>query len=121
MCMSCILDLQLVHFVVKSSSVAMLAISKYIKNVSVVRNLVFAVMNFSKDLPSLWGVAVEFATWGQETRQNLNAEQAKLLVQNMQELDLLDFDSDKELLQDLMEFQAVFFSGPLGGGGDFSP
>ena len=58
-------------------------ISKYIKNVSVVRRLLFAVMNLPKDLPNLWGVAAEFATWGQETRQTLNAEQAKHLVQNM--------------------------------------
>ena len=46
----------------------------------------------------------EFATWGQKTRHTLNAEQAKLLVQNVQEMDLLAFDSDKKLLQDLMEF-----------------
>ena len=92
--------------VVKANSVAMLGtISKYIKNVSVVRRLLFAVMNLPKDLPNLWGVAVEFATWGQETRHTLNAEQAKLLVQNVQELDLLAFDSDKKLLEDLMVFQ----------------
>ena len=46
----------------------------------------------------------EFATWGQETRHTRNAEHAKLLVQNVQELDLLAFDSDKKLVQDLMEF-----------------
>ena len=91
---------------VKANSVAMFGtISKYIKNVSVVRRLLFAVMNLPKDLPNLWGVAVEFATWGQETRHTLNVEQAKLLVQNVQELDLLASDSDKKLLEDLMVFQ----------------
>ena len=68
---------------------------------SVVRRLLFAVMYLPKDLPNLRGVALEFATWGLETRHTLNAEQAKLLVQDVQELDLLDFDSDKKLLQDL--------------------
>ena len=88
--------------VVKANSVAMLGtISKYIKNVSIVRRPLFAFTNLPKDIPNLWGVAVEFATWGQETRHTLNAEQAKLLVQNVQELDLLAFDSDKNLLQDL--------------------
>ena len=72
---------------------------------SVVRRLLFAVMYLSKDLPNLRGVALEFATWGLETRHTLNAEKAKLLVQDVQELDLLDFHSDKKLLQDLMEFQ----------------
>lgn len=52
-------------------------ISKYIKDVSVVRRLLFAVMNLPKDLPNLWGVAVEFATQGQESRNALSAEQAK--------------------------------------------
>ena len=34
----------------------------------------------------------------------MNAEQAKLLVQNVRELDLLAFDSDKKVLQDQVEF-----------------
>ena len=51
--------------VVKANSLALLGtISKYVKNVSVARRLLFAVTNLPKDLPNLWGVAVEFATLG---------------------------------------------------------
>ena len=57
------------------------------------------------DLPNLWGVAVEFATRGKESRSSISANQAKVLVENLHELDAAAFSSDKQLFQDLVEFQ----------------
>ena len=80
-------------------------ISKYIKDASVLRRLVFAVVHLSQDLPNFWGVVLEFATKGQESRSTISAEQAKMLVENMQELDAMAFSTDKKLMQDLMVLQ----------------
>ena len=42
------------------------AVSKYIKNVSVLRRLLFAVVHLPSSTPNFWGVAVEFATKGKD-------------------------------------------------------
>ena len=40
-------------------------LSKYIKEVSVLRKLLFAVMFLPEDLPDRWGTAIQFAYSGQ--------------------------------------------------------
>ena len=65
------------------------------------------------DLPNLWGVALEFATKGQEHRSTLTAQNAQLLVENMQELDAMAFATDRKLLHDLMAFHVPRIK-PLG-------
>ena len=71
-------------------------------SVSVIRRLLFAVMTLPKDLHNLWGVAVEFSTWGQEARHTLNAGTGQAFCT---ECARTGFVADKKLLQDLMEFQ----------------
>ena len=81
------------------------SIAKYVKDVSVVRRLLFATASLPQDLPNMWGIAVEFATRGKESRNAVTPQQAKLLVENLRELDSLAFASDRQLLQELVEFQ----------------
>lgn len=78
------------------------AISKYIQDVSVLRRLLFAVACLPPDFPNLWGVAVEFATEGKGPQDKLTAEQAKMLMENIQELDALAFCTDRQLLDELI-------------------
>ena len=97
----------------ESSFLAMLgAISKYINDVSVLRRLLFAVIHLPQDLPNLWGVAVEFATNGKESRDAINAQQAQLFMENMRSLDVAAFSTDRHLLQDLVEFQVLTHGSP---------
>ena len=80
-------------------------VSKYIKDVSVLRRLLFAVAHLPTDLPNLWGVAVEFATKDQESRDSITKAQAKVLVENIQKLDALAFSTDRKLLGDLVDLE----------------
>ena len=86
-------------------------LSKYITDVSVVRRLIFAAIQLPKDTPNLWSVAVAFATQGKQSF--LTAEQAQVLVENLQELDANAFASDEVLCHELMKFQ-IPRSKPLG-------
>ena len=51
------------------------------------------------DFPNPWGVAVELATEGKD---KLTAEQAKMLMENVQELDALAICTDQQLLDELI-------------------
>ena len=66
-------------------------VSKYIKDVSVLRRLLFAVAHLPSSTPNLWGVAVEFATKGKDTQTCVTEAQAKVLADNIHELDVLAF------------------------------
>ena len=88
-------------------------ISKYIKDTSVLRRLLFAIVHLPEDLPNYWRVVLEFATKGQEREPAMTSDQAQMLVENMQELDAMAFATDKVLLQDLMQLQ-VSKCKPLG-------
>lgn len=79
------------------------AISKYISDVSVLRRLLFAVAYLPSDLPDLWGVAVEFAT-RTKAKSTITAAQARVFVENLQELDRVAFSTDRKLLQELLTF-----------------
>lgn len=89
------------------------AVAKYVKDTSVLRRLLFAVASLPPDLPNLWGFAVQFATRGKESKSVISADQAKVLIENLHELDAAAFASDRQLFQDLVEFQTDT-SKPLG-------
>ena len=55
-------------------------ISKYLKDVSVLRKLLFAASHLPLDHPNRWGIAVEFATAGKVKSNVLDAKSAKSLV-----------------------------------------
>ena len=88
-------------------------ISKYIQDISVLRRLLFAVVHHPQDLPNYWGVALEYATKGKESKSVVTTEQAQMLVENLQDLDAMAFATDRRLLQELMELQ-VSKGKPLG-------
>lgn len=88
-------------------------LAKYFKDTSVLRRFLFAAATLPPDLPNLWGIAVEFATQGKESRNAVSPKQAKVLAENLRELDAAAFTSDKQLFQDLVEFQTER-SKPLG-------
>ena len=81
------------------------AISKYISDVSVLRRLLFAAVHLPQDLPNIWGVAIEFAVKGKESRNAINSQQAQMFMENIQSLDDAAFSSENQLLLDLLEFQ----------------
>ena len=89
-------------------------IAKYIKEVSVLRRLVFAAIHLPEDLPNLWGVVIEYATKGKKESSAITAEDAKMLAENIQEFDSKAFSTDKDLLiffflSLLCELQKTFY------------
>ena len=73
----------------------------------------FAAVHLPQDLPNYWVVALEYATDGREQKVEITADQAQMLVENLQEIDSKAFATDRRLLQELMEFK-VSKSKPLG-------
>ena len=73
------------------------SVSKIVNDPSVLRRLLFAVSQLPNDLPNYWNIAVQFATNGKQS--HLTPDQAKVLVENLHELDAKAFDTDRELLQ----------------------
>ena len=71
------------------------SIAKYIKDVSVLRRLLFAVAQLPPDLH----------TQGKESRNQITAEQVKLFVENLLALDGTAFHTDNVILQELVKFQ----------------
>lgn len=78
---------------------------KFFKDTSVLRRFLFAAATLPPDLPNLWGVAVEFATRGKESRNVISPKQAQVFVENLHELDSAAFSTDKQLFKDLAGFQ----------------
>lgn len=60
-------------------------------------------MNLPGALPNIWEIAVTFATKHEETA--IPASEAKVLIENLQELDAAAFKTDIKLLQEFMSFQ----------------
>ena len=81
-------------------------IAKYIKDISVLRRLLFAVSQLPQDQPNLWGIAVEFATRGKESRNQLTTEQVQVFVDNIRHkaLHATAFQTDDVNLQELVKF-----------------
>ena len=63
----------------------MLAVSRYIKDVSVLRRMLFASTYLPDDLPNYWQVIVEFGTLRENT-ESIKIDEAKVLFQNIKVL-----------------------------------
>ena len=86
----------------------MLAIvTKYLKDVSVLRRLLFATSIFPRDLPGYWGIVVEFATAGKVQRGVIDPETIAALVENIHTFDKKAFDTDKALFDELRTWTPV--------------
>jgi len=77
------------------------AISKHVKDVSVLRRLLFALSQLPNDLPDVWKLAVEFATKGKEGSIE-DSESTKLMLKNLEEIDISAFLDDKSLFFELL-------------------
>ena len=86
------------------------AISKQVKDVSVLRRLLFALSQLPNDLPDVWKLAVEFATKNKEGNV-IDPESTRLMLKNLEEIDISAYLDDKSLFFELL---ATPSSKPLG-------
>ena len=77
-------------------------LAKHIKDVSVLRRLLFAAAFLNPELPAFWAVVLEFATDGKISRCSVTPEQIKTLTENLQVLNASAFQPDSELQQELI-------------------
>ena len=56
----------------------------------------FAAASLPDDLPNLWDVAIQFSTQHRGTKC-ITTEEARLLVENLEELNAMAFSMDKQL------------------------
>ena len=89
------------------------ALAKQLKDVSVLRRLLFAVSTLPCDLPNFWDIAVEFATKG-HLKENIDAKTARTLMENVETFDKTAFCKDEALLGELVSWTPHLFSKPLG-------
>jgi hypothetical protein len=76
-------------------------VAKQLKDVSILRRLLFAASFLPSEMPNLWGIAVEFATAGKVQRNSIDADTAAALIENISTFDEKAFDTDKDLVQQL--------------------
>ena len=88
-------------------------LAKYIKDVSVVRRLLFAVVFLNPDLPMYWEVVIEFATAGKVSKLSVTPDQVRALIKNIETLDATAFQTD-DALQKEMIFCSMSGKKPLG-------
>ena len=80
-------------------------LSKVISDISVLRRILFAVAHLPCDCPQLWEIAVHFGTGQRESRNTITPAQARILFENVQELNSEAFVNDHSLLQELSQHQ----------------
>ena len=72
------------------------------KDVSVLRKLLFAVAFLPDDLPNWWDIAVQFA-YSSRGIPDISADIAKILSENIQSLDAQAFLCDEVLQKELLK------------------
>ncbi len=88
-------------------------LAEHLKDVSVLRRLLFASAHLPLEVPSRLGVAVEFATFGKVERNNITEDQARVIVENIDCFDSTALATDDKLLKQLITFKPSR-SKPLG-------
>ena len=79
-------------------------VAKHIKDVSVLRRLLFAAKFLPRDMPNFWGAAIEFATAGKVDRNTVDPEIAAALIENIHSFDERAFDTDEALTKELISW-----------------
>lgn len=77
-------------------------VANHLKDVSVLRRLLFASIQLPEELPNRWGIAVEFATDGKVKRNSIDTSTAAALVENILSFDKRAFDTDDSLMLELI-------------------
>ena len=88
-------------------------LSEHLKDVSVLRRLLFAATHLPREVPNHLGVAVEFATCGKVERNCITEDLARVIVENIECFDSTAFATDDHLLKQLIAFKPSN-SRPLG-------
>ena len=87
-------------------------IAGYLKDLSVLRKLMFAATHLPPELPNIWGIAVEFATAGKVNA--IDAMTAKSIIDNVEAFDKCALKTDDCLLKELVEWVPTSATKPLG-------
>lgn len=74
------------------------------KHVSVLRRMLFAATYLPEDLPNYWETLVKFGTLRKDS-ESIKIDEAKILFQNMKELDSHAFATDQELFSELASLE----------------
>ena len=90
--------------------VMLAAVSKQVKDVSVLSRLLFALSQLPNDLPDVWKLAIEFATKDKEG-SIMDSERTRLMLNNLEEIDISAYLDDRNLFFELL---ATPSSKPLG-------
>lgn len=77
--------------------------AKYFSDVSVLRKLLFALVHLPDDLPDRWVIALGFAAEGRSVKP-INAEQVRVLSENLKELDSKAFATDRALTTEILQY-----------------
>ena len=88
-------------------------LAEHLKDVSVLRRLVFATSHLPRDISNHTGIVVEFATHGKVERNHIIEETAKAIIENIESFDPTAFSTDEDLFKQLLSFKSSA-SGPLG-------
>ena len=86
--------------------------SSLVKDVSVLRRMLFASTYLSCDMPHYWEVVASFSNQG--SNENVSASQVKLLMENLEILNQQAFSSDLVLTKELLSTESKSLSQPLG-------
>ena len=82
------------------------AISKQVKDVSVLRRLLFALSQLPNDLPDVWKLVVEFATKNKEGNV-IDPESTRLMLKNLEEIDTCAYSDNKSLFLSCLPLHPV--------------
>jgi hypothetical protein len=89
-------------------------LAHHLKDVSVLRRLLFAASNLPHDVPNFWGIVVEFATAGKVQRNSIDSDTAAALIDNVRSFDERAFESDATLVRELLSWTPSMTGKPLG-------
>ena len=82
----------------------MLTAVKHNKDVSVLRRMLFASTYLPEEHPNYWEIIVRFGN-KERNAESKKIDEAKLMFQNMKDLDCTAFATDQELIRELLIFQ----------------
>ena len=85
-----------------------------VSDLSVLRRILFAVTQLPSDCPQFWEIAVDFGTSQRRNRNPITPTQARILFENIQELNSEAFATDQTLIQELIKHPVLSPTQPLG-------
>lgn len=88
------------------------SLSEHVSKPSTFRRLLFASVQLPSDCPNFWDVVVRFATKEHTSKDTITAQEAKVLIENLHDLDEAAFETDEKLTEEILKFKMK--SKPLG-------